>query len=295
MTFRTLLRGTAAIGLAGGLAAAVSAEAAITRSVTLNDPSTFANETGDNNEVPALAAPGTPGTVGAGGWSADPSLTATDKKQHLIYLQGDKKGPWDNGGKITYDNTGGNAALLFPLAETVKIQDIVSISFDTNAGNPGWFVDLTTDTGTDSDDATWYGSNLDFTTSRLRTEDAPNGFTSYIFDDEGGSVQRDNGDLGKDSDNDGTEDHKEGPFDFNKMEEEFGSEEILYIALGTSSDLNDFGAEIDNFRFTYYNGTEEVTTLVDLEPVPVPAALPLFATGLAGVAAYTRWRKRQAA
>ena len=295
MTFVTLLRGTAAAGtLAATLAAAPSAEAAMTRTITLNDPSTFANETGDNDEVPALAAPGTPGSVGSGGWSADPSLTGDDDKQHLIYVNGDLPGPYDDSsGPIYREANGDNSNLLYDSTESVTIGDIQSISFDTNAGGgTDWFVDVFTRTGTASDDAGWYGTNLDFTTSRLRTETAPNGFTRYIFDDQGGpddepTVDRDPGDTG-----DG--DHPNGPFDLQGMKNEFGSEEILFIALGTGTNYANFDGAIDNFQFEYINlNDESVTTQIDLEPVPVPAALPLFATGLAGVAAYTRWRKRR--
>ena len=254
----------------GCLVAALGIVPATATATVITQPDNFANE--PKNEYPALKNPGT-GSVGSGSWKADPNLSSG---QHLIYLQGGSAGPLDPDGQVSYGTPGKNANLLFPSNLPLTIADIESIQWDTDAG-PGsgnWFIDILTKPDGENDDESWYGKNFDLVPDNMVNTNAAAGFTTHTFDENGGTAYDDK-DIGEPNRPD---------FTLSELKANYGSEEILFIAVatGTGSAWDNFGGAVDNFRFAYDVGDGVVQNTVDFEAtaVPVPATIWMLIGGL---------------
>lgn len=270
---------------ASAVMAAGTASPTSAADVTLRNTDNFSNPNNGTGEEPALTSK--TGSIGRGSWQADPDVHPGG--QHLIFLQGGSKGPL-RGGPTSYATPGKNPQLLFAddpddPGDDVTIGDIRSMSFDTKAeGSADWFIDVfTKPTETGRNDASWYKTNLDFTTNANDAESVNNGFLRHTFSD--GDTT---GEIARDLRGTGANSAFES-FSFSQMQNEFGDEAIRFLALGTSTTApDDFSALVDNFQFSYAQngvGTAQdeptvVSRQIDLEPVPVPASFGLLGTAL---------------
>lgn len=236
--------------------------------VDLTEPGHFSN----GSEVPALTDPGE-SSLGSGSWKADPNLTGSDGKQHLIYVQGDQAGPFELGGQVSYPAPGANPRLLFPSDQNVTLGDITSISWDTKTSGPNdWFVDIFTKPDGVDDDA-WYGKNFDLTANNAANSPGNGGFETHSFGPGGGAAY-DDADL--------TDGGGLSLLTLGDLQGTYGSEEIWFVALGTATNYDGFGGNLDNVRFNYsYNG-QDYNRVVDFEAseVPVPSSAGLLVAAL---------------